>query len=724
MMKKKLAAVIMSAICLTAAIPAIPAMADSQKVVTLGADLSEEQKTMILQYFGVYGESNIETLTITNADEREHLGSYIPLEQIGTKTFSCALVSPTTSGGIQVKTANLTYVTSNMIASTLSTSGVVNCEVLAAAPFAVSGTGALTGILMAYETASGETLDETKKETATQELVTTTTISESVGQVEATQIVNETKIQVIEGDVVSTGDIEVIVDTVAEEENVTLSDEDRALLVELLEKIAEQDYEYEEMSETLERVEENLEELKESQGSDASSDSGSTSVDINIEINADSSSSSDSSSDANASSDSSSDADSSSDSTSDADTSSDSSSLSEDSILLNTDDSVLGSDVLFDATDDSALSESESTSDTEAAAETEADITIETEPVQTESLAETDTDIFIETEAAQTEEAATEASDDSIGFDITISDSYSDTASDESETAASSSDSDGSESSSDVSSDIPEAEESGADIEVSYDSEMESETVADDTEADITETEALSITELVLEPNTDSDAAETASIEAGLNCLTVSSQRTDLIAGTGTLTVYNAADGSLVESVELADTAKVISEQITDAEELAELGDWQEGIRFFIYLENPLSPDTSFYVILSDDAFTTADGTATLVTSLDSQISWYFNTLSYGIALDETVDGVAVGDTVTGSLYMDIAEASYAVIDSVIVDGTETLPEENYITFTESINTFELVFGQSGETVIHVSYYDSAETLNLVNEATCEITIK
>ena len=102
-----------------------------------------------------------------------------------------------------MKTANLTWVTSNMIASTLSTSGVVNCEVLAASPFEVSGTGALTGIIMAYESAVGENLDESKKELATQELITTTTIADSIGQQEATQIVNASKMQVIQGNTVN-----------------------------------------------------------------------------------------------------------------------------------------------------------------------------------------------------------------------------------------------------------------------------------------------------------------------------------------------------------------------------------------------------------------------------------------------------------------------------------------------------------------------------------------
>ena len=66
-MKRKLLSLIMSAICLTAAVPSTLVFADGQKVVTLGADLSEDQKNAILRYFGVSGQS-IQTLTITNQD--------------------------------------------------------------------------------------------------------------------------------------------------------------------------------------------------------------------------------------------------------------------------------------------------------------------------------------------------------------------------------------------------------------------------------------------------------------------------------------------------------------------------------------------------------------------------------------------------------------------------------------------------------------------------------
>ena len=282
-MKNKKLISLFTAAAISAAllVPGTTAYADSQEVVTIGADLNEAQKNAILQYFGIYGK-NIETITINNQDERNHLASYIPIEQIGTRTYSCALVQPTTSGGIQVKTANLSYVTSNMIATTLSTAGVSNCNVIAASPFEVSGTGALTGVIMAYETATDTTLDSTKKDIANQELVTTGTIAQTVGQNTATQIVNDIKIQVISGQVVDQDQVDAIVDEVVnkieeekstetettasgetEQQTVTaeLSDTDRQMLKDLANKIAQQNYDYDQMKATLDRVEQNVSDI-------------------------------------------------------------------------------------------------------------------------------------------------------------------------------------------------------------------------------------------------------------------------------------------------------------------------------------------------------------------------------------------------------------------------------------------------------------------------------
>ena len=167
MKKRSVIAALLCSLCLTAG-GAVPAMADSARVVTLGADLTQDQKDTMMRYFKT-DASQVQILTITNQDEREHLGDYIPLEQIGTRTLSCAYVKPTQSGGIKVRTANLNYVTGNMIANALSTAGVTNCEAVAACPYEVSGTGALTGVIMAYESASGQKLDSTKKDLATKE---------------------------------------------------------------------------------------------------------------------------------------------------------------------------------------------------------------------------------------------------------------------------------------------------------------------------------------------------------------------------------------------------------------------------------------------------------------------------------------------------------------------------------------------------------------------------
>ena len=238
-------------------VPTIPVMADAMKVVTLGADLSEDQKNTMLRYFKV-DSSQAQIIYVTNQDERDHLSAYVPLEQIGTRTVSCAYVKPTTSGGIKVRTANLNWVTCNMIASSLSTSGVINCEVVAACPFEVSGTGALTGIQMAYETASGEKLDETKKELATEEMVVTGNLADSVGQNDATTVINQAKMQVIADNIQNADDIYNIVVNISNNNNVSLSDDEINTIVNLLKQIAEQNYDYSEMQETLERVNDNV----------------------------------------------------------------------------------------------------------------------------------------------------------------------------------------------------------------------------------------------------------------------------------------------------------------------------------------------------------------------------------------------------------------------------------------------------------------------------------
>ena len=256
MKKAKTAAALLCSACLVLSGTAVPTMADSAKVVTLGADLTQDQKNTMMKYFNV-DSNQVQILTITNQDERDHLSAYVPLEQIGTRTVSCAYVKPTQSGGIKVRTANLNWVTCNMIATSLSTSGVKNCEVVAACPFEVSGTGALTGIQMAYETATGEQLDSTKKELATEEMVVTGNLADEVGKNDATTVMNNSKMQVIKDNVQNADEIYNIVVNVAQQNNVNLDSDQINKIVELLKQIAQQDYNYDDVKATLEQVDQN-----------------------------------------------------------------------------------------------------------------------------------------------------------------------------------------------------------------------------------------------------------------------------------------------------------------------------------------------------------------------------------------------------------------------------------------------------------------------------------
>ena len=233
-----------------------PVFADASKVVTLGADLTDAQKQTMMKYFNVSSDQ-VQVMTITNEDEHKHLDNIAPQSQIGSRTLSCAYVKPTQSGGIKVRTANLNWVTGNMIATTLSTSGVKNCEVVAACPMEVSGTGALTGIQMAYEKASGEKLDETKTKLANQEIVTTGELADKVGKNEATTVVNQSKMDVIQNGVQNADEIQNIVINVAEQNNISVSQDDIDRIVSLLKQISQQDYNYDDVKETLEQVDAN-----------------------------------------------------------------------------------------------------------------------------------------------------------------------------------------------------------------------------------------------------------------------------------------------------------------------------------------------------------------------------------------------------------------------------------------------------------------------------------
>ena len=229
----------------------------------------------MLKYFNAK-EGTYQLITVNNKEEREALKGIASEAEIGNKTISCSYVQPTKEGsGINVKTVNLTWVTASMISNTLVTAGINDANVIAAAPFQVSGTGALTGILKGFEDSTGEKLDSEKKELANKELVTTGNLSNdpNIGKDKAAAVVNDVKTQVIKDKAETPSTVNNIINNVTNNYNINLTPQQEKELSDLMVDIGKQGYNYDEMKNTLNNIGNNIQNVLESSGQ-AIKDSG------------------------------------------------------------------------------------------------------------------------------------------------------------------------------------------------------------------------------------------------------------------------------------------------------------------------------------------------------------------------------------------------------------------------------------------------------------------
>ena len=150
--------------------------------ISLGADLTSDEKAKVLALFGVDEKDldNYKVVYVTNQEEHQYLDSYISSSQIGNQAWSSVLITEGKKGsGINVTTKNVIYCTTGMYANALATAGVEDVNVVVAGPFNVSGTAALVGALKAYSEMTGETVDEDVVDAAVDEMVTTGSLEDS-----------------------------------------------------------------------------------------------------------------------------------------------------------------------------------------------------------------------------------------------------------------------------------------------------------------------------------------------------------------------------------------------------------------------------------------------------------------------------------------------------------------------------------------------------------------
>lgn len=214
--------------------------------LALGADLSQEQRAIVLALMGIDAGKldEYDVLYVNNAEEHQYLDSYIDKSKIGTRSLSSIVIVERKDGnGINISTNNISYCTVGMYKNALATAGIKDADIIVAAPTAISGTAALVGIFKAYKEMTGDEIDEDNIDTALHELVLTGNL-ESANNADSDEVealIAYVKQAVVEHDMSDEGEIREAIAEGCEKFNVVLTDEEINQIVELMKKINELD---------------------------------------------------------------------------------------------------------------------------------------------------------------------------------------------------------------------------------------------------------------------------------------------------------------------------------------------------------------------------------------------------------------------------------------------------------------------------------------------------
>lgn len=234
------------------------ALAGRADVVSFGADLTSKQQEQILKQFGV-SEDEVDIIMVTIEDVKDHLSGVATDKQIGTKAISSAYVKLLSQGeGLEVHTHNITLITKEMYANAMVTAGVEDAQVVVTAPFNVTGTTALTGIMKAFEEASGKKLTEKAKKVANEELLLTGEMGEKIGKDDATKLMQAVKERVIKHKIKTPEDIREVILDIAGQLDIKLSEDQINQILKLMEKISTLDLNVDKISKQLDKVIKNL----------------------------------------------------------------------------------------------------------------------------------------------------------------------------------------------------------------------------------------------------------------------------------------------------------------------------------------------------------------------------------------------------------------------------------------------------------------------------------
>lgn len=238
---------------------------EEKPYLSLGADLSTDQKSKVLELLDVDEKAldQYNIVIVTNADEHKYLDDYLDSSVIGTKALSSVLVEKRDKGeGIDVTTKNITYCTAGMYENALTTAGVTDATVTVAGPFNITGTAALVGAMNAYEDMTGEDISSESKDAATNELVVTSELADQLNDSDkAEQFLALIKEKVLSDDAKSESDINDIIDECSKDLDITVTDNQKAQIAELMQKINKLDLNVNDLKEQASKIYDKLSDM-------------------------------------------------------------------------------------------------------------------------------------------------------------------------------------------------------------------------------------------------------------------------------------------------------------------------------------------------------------------------------------------------------------------------------------------------------------------------------
>ena len=224
-------------------------------IVVYGEALSAAQKDEVRKLLKVTDTSKVKEITVSGED----LVKYIKGDRHSNMYSSAKITRKDSGKGLiinQVTPENITEVTDEMYANALLTAGIQDAVVDVASPVKVSGHSALVGIYKAYDEGEGATLNLERTEVANEELNLATDLAkkEGLNQDKVSELLTEIKKEIAQQNPATKEELVALIDEKLKTLEISLSPEDRQLLIDLFEKMRDLNINFDNVKSQLENL--------------------------------------------------------------------------------------------------------------------------------------------------------------------------------------------------------------------------------------------------------------------------------------------------------------------------------------------------------------------------------------------------------------------------------------------------------------------------------------